>query len=54
MLHTTDERAIDSITAFATDLDYALDDAGNLAFEYNLSLAEVAKAIDANDGRDAA
>lgn len=49
MLHTTDNAAADSLSAFATTLDYALDDNGNLAYEYNLPLDQVLKAVTDND-----
>jgi hypothetical protein len=49
MLHTTDNAAVESLTSFATTLDYALDDAGNLAYEYNLPLSQVGRAIAEND-----
>lgn len=51
MLHTTDDRAIDSITAFATSMDYLLDDDGNLAVEYNVPLGLVASFIEAEESR---
>lgn len=45
MLNTTDTNAVDSLTAFATEMDYLLDNEGELAAEYNVPLDQVARCI---------
>ena len=49
MLTTNEAALVDSLTAFGTDMDYALDDDGLLAYEYNLPLGQVLSALKAND-----
>lgn len=49
MLTTNEAALVDSLTAFGTDMDYALDDDGFLAYEYNLPLGQVMKAIVENE-----
>lgn len=49
MLHTTETAAVESLTAFATSMDYLCDDDGTLLVEYNVRLSDVADFIAANE-----
>lgn len=49
MLATNDTNAVDSLTAFATTMDYLLDNDGFVVAEYNVALSDVADYIADHD-----